>query len=115
MYNHSYIKYGKLYRELSVKLYGEEHRITPRSCSVKIKVNNKKKHVTSYCDIFITSYLSHCRTSFSDIVIMSFLSHRRTLGYQERENEMIPDLSLNRLYIDPAVNIVTPLSQEPQM
>ena len=35
-------------------------------------------HVTSYCDIFITSFLSHCTTSYCNILIMSFLSHCTT-------------------------------------
>ena len=38
----------------------------------------KTSHVTSYCDIFITSFLRHCRTSYCDIFITSFLRHCRT-------------------------------------
>ena len=35
-------------------------------------------HATLYCDIFITSFLSHCTMSYCDIFIMSFLSHCTT-------------------------------------
>ena len=38
----------------------------------------KTSHVTSYCDIFITSFLRHCRTSYYDIFIMLFSYHCRT-------------------------------------
>ena len=38
----------------------------------------KTSHVTSYCDIFITSFLRHCRTSYCDIFIMLFSYHCRT-------------------------------------
>ena len=38
----------------------------------------KTSHVTSYCEIFITSFLRNCRTSYCDIFIMLFSNHCRT-------------------------------------